>query len=217
MVLYRILKKIINIMEWDNLKGYVIHLEERVDRKEIFQKELVKLNIPYDISPGVKSSVSHQGIGQAFKNVIQKAIDEDLEAVWIFEDDLKVTHEDSVSKLKRSFSQLPNDWGIFLGGFFNPHERDLMHGIFGDLIKLRNFNGFHCILVRNTAYKFFMDYNPELDKHIDRYIGRRARMGELNIYGSYPCPVIQYSGVSDNTGRYMDNEDINGNMIFNGW
>jgi hypothetical protein len=206
----------------EDIKGYVIHLSHRSDRREILEREIPKLGIRYEIQEGVKTpNNGYVGVSMGFREIIKKAKSQKLEQVWIFEDDLHVLHEDSKLKLQQSIDDLPEDWDMLLGGIYGSYEYDIMDNMISDnLMKLTDFSAMHCCLIRDTMYDVILNHTPEKGgtRHIDRYVSEKIRKDGLNVYVSIPYPVMQYDGFSDNVGcQTVHNRRVNDKTIFKGF
>lgn len=211
-------------MKLEDIKAYVIHISDRIDRGITMEKELSKFKPDFEVFEAVNNKEKpFKGISDSFKKVVQNAKDMGLEYVLVFEDDVKVLNEDSKIKFQNSIDSLPEDWDILLGGVYSIFDdRDLTEGIVNDnILKVRDFAGLHCTLIRNTAYDTILKHRPseitiegnkkvKHPNHIDRYIGSVSKKKGINVYVSYPFPVMQHDGFSDNT---QSNTEYNTSFI----
>lgn len=188
-------------MKLDNIKSYVIHLRKRTDRYKLFTKELRGFKKDYEIFNAIRKTQGCWGTSESFKSIIKKCKKEGYKQVLIFEDDVKFCSPKSKEKFQKAIDDLPKDWDILLGGVYSlGNKNELKKGVVTDnLVKVTDFSSLHCTLINHTAYDYFLkhDYNKGM-KHIDRFLGRESKKGNISVYLTYPMVAIQHEGYSDN-------------------
>jgi GR25 family glycosyltransferase involved in LPS biosynthesis len=184
------------------MKKIVIHLKEDKKRLETLSYQMGRFFLDYEIFDAIKASPGNIGISESFKQVIKNNITE--KRILIFEDDVKFTSTKSIEYFYECIGSAPEDWDIILGGSYSFVEKSRI----GNFIRVGDFSSLHCALVRDTAYEYFLNHNPEEIKDIDRHLGRFARDGKLNVYICNPMIAIQYNGFSHNREQNVNYDNL---------
>lgn len=173
---------------------YVIHDENRTDRKELFTKELAAQGVKdYKIQPAIKSSRPSRGIALAHISCVLDAKKNGYDSIIILEDDVKFTKPTALQDWLQNAIYLPNDFDIYLGGIYS-HKRWFD---FCSVAKVEDACGFHCYMITKRSYdKFIL---CPTDKHIDRWATKN-----FNCYVSKPFYAIQHNTKSDNGSNKSD-------------
>lgn len=191
-------------MEFENIKGYCIHLSKRVDREENMYKELdYFVKGQYEVIEAIKDPIGKVGVSKSFKKVIREAKRLQLQQVLIFEDDIKFTSNKSKDTFIESMGELPKDWDVLLGGVYSDTN---LFDYSENLKKVESFSSLHCVLIRDTMYDIILNHRCKdyETTHLDNYIGGMSKKGEINVFLTYPMVAIQHTGVSDTVNRNVD-------------
>lgn len=187
-------------MNWTELNKLVIHLPERVDRFEAFNKELIYLpcnNLQY--VNGIKHHHPYKGIAQAHLNCVMIAKQNEWPAVLIMEDDVVFQgKERSYDHLLNCLANVPEDWDILLGGIYFGKPTPVND----HWAKVGEFCALHFYIVNEKAYDKILEWPG--DHHIDRWINEK---GKLNCYVMRKFIATQRNGHSDNTGSNVNYTD----------
>ena len=160
---------------------------------ELQQQGINEFNLVEGIQD--KNSVV-RAINLSHKKIVQKALDEGLEYVAIFEDDIKFT---DIGAWDYFISKMPKDFDLYLGGIY-----------LGDVAEdntTKAFTALHCYIIHSRFYVTFLS-TPD-DKHIDTC---------LDGLGKYvvcmPFVAIQTNGFSSNTGKEETYDNLYLNRTF---
>lgn len=189
---------------------YCMNLTNREDRWKETIEEVKKLGDNYKLVryEAIKNvEMPAKGHSQTFRNIIQMAKDQSMEAILIGEDDL-VLYDKSREMWELGISELPDDWDILSGGFYLVRDRK---PVTAHLCKVSDFCASHFILIRNTAFDLILDYekNNYKIKNIDRYIGKLSTLNKLNTYVVWPMISSQRAGYSDLRRRNVNDNTLN--------
>jgi hypothetical protein len=177
------------MLKWEP-QLHVIHLLNRHDRREVFEREFAEQQVNYRIWEGVTRFNPAQNINLAHKQIVRWAKENKLPYVIISEDDIMFPAPKS---WKYFLSQLPDpkDFDLFLGMVYSAEIKDN-----------RILNGFSGLTMYAVSAKFYDTFLsvPE-HVHIDRHLGITAF--ENKYYGCHPMCCLQTGGISDNLRREM--------------
>lgn len=93
-----------------------INLDHRTDRREEIESELSKLSLPCERLSASLHSVGAIGCTQSHIRALQRALELDVETLWVFEDDFMI--------LNPNFQEVVEsapDFDVFLAGFNGHH------------------------------------------------------------------------------------------------
>lgn len=149
-----------------------------------------------------------EGVAQAHKNVVLANYNQ--EETIIFEDDVVFTKPDSWEKYLEWKKELPENWSVYLGGYYRASKTI---DISDNLHLLRNaFNGMHCYTIRKSFYDKFLSC-PK-DRHIDNFTGNTLEM----IYAPKLLPTRQMAeaegGFSERMNRPANYERQHAKLKF---
>lgn len=165
----------------------IIHLFRRDDRYQSLRSELVKQNITdYKLWEGIEEKHNRKlGIHQAHNKIVQDAKDNNLERVFIAEDDIYWFAEGA---WQYYLDNIPEQFDIYFAmimvGEIDNRNRLISQG-----------SGMTCYCVHNRFYDTFLAINP--DSHIDREITSQWEKYEFYTPPKFVCSQI--GGKSDNT------------------
>jgi glycosyl transferase family 25 len=169
------------MIHFDN--AVCINLERRPDRWELAEKEfdsvglIVRRWIAHDGAETVSDEQARKyrgykkdrdpksiiGCLRSHKEVLEWALDRNLEYVVIFEDDVQFEYEDFMDRVRSYYTQLPEDWLMwFLGCVprkIEPYSRNLR--------LVHNCWTTHAYMVRKDVYRFFINLLEDENKPID--------------------------------------------------
>jgi len=189
------------------MERIVIHIKGRQDHRMHRELDTFYLG-EYKVFDAIKLVNAKKGISESFKEVIRHNYNEPM--IHVFEDDLMFTTSDARFIFENTFSNLPEDWDLFLGGsYISDHQRQKL--IKGDgWLKMPDFRSLHNVIIRKSAYDKILSHDADTcnDKDIDAYLSGQG----LNVYLCDPQVCIQYAGFSFNGGRSVDYPDYHVNM-----
>lgn len=177
---------------------YCIHLPEQRERLENLTQCLknklhpsidVKINIVEAVCDKVNPSV---GCARSHQKIIRWASGKRLDEIIVVEDDVQMN--DNFYKIYiNAYNDLPDNWDILVGGVSWVNSRDTKR-ISPNLVQLGDFSATHFMVYRKSSYKRILKWNGGCN--IDRYIGRLAKSGVLNVYCATPFIATQFNGYS---------------------
>lgn len=173
---------------------FVIHDLSNKDREQSFLREFeIQGIVGYEIIPAEMSyKNTQQAISRSHKKCIQRAKDAGENSVLLFENDLQFVCAGAYDRFISLLSEVPADFDIFLGGFYD----SLPVPITDSIAKLEGkLSGLHCYIVNGKFYDTFLgaDENYNLD-----YWLSAPEFGNCIAYSAYPMICIQRDGYSDN-------------------
>lgn len=190
-------------------KIYVINLEERQDRWEIFQRNNETLFEEFDIERWNATPVRHtlpnvvDAIFESFTLCLEHAFQAN-ECVIIMEDDAYLA-EGGIEKLKAAWKDLPRDWDVLIGN----------HYFFGDMEILTdhlakptgrastiNFTIFRSsVLQKVEENKTIRDQYPSV-RDFDHFL--TTELTPINNYTVWPMVSREIPSHSDHRGKILD-------------
>lgn len=182
----------------------IIHLPNRTDRKEQFEKQCSEQGIVMSVWEGVtEHSTPAKNINAAHRKIVQWAKDSKLPFVIIAEDDILFS---APGAWKYYLSKMPDpkDFDLFLGMVYSAEIKD------GRI--LNGFSGLTMYAVSSEFYDFFLSIPDHV--HIDRHLGQSAFEKKYFIIEPYVC--LQSGGYSDNLRKEMYYEQYTNSMKFYG-
>lgn len=183
---------------------HVIHLQNRNDRRENFEKEFAAQGINYRLWNGItEHSTSAKNVNCAHRQIVQWAKDNNQPFVIIAEDDIVFS--------------APGAWQYFLSKIPDPKDFDLFFSmVYSAEIQegriINGFSGLTMYAVSNQFYDFFLSIPDHV--HIDRHLGQFSYEKRYFIIEPYVC--LQTGGMSDNLKRIMFYEAYTDSMKFYG-
>lgn len=142
-----------------------------------------------------KSSVV-KSINISHKKIVWQAIQDGLEEVAIFEDDIKFT---DIGAWDYFLKEKPRDFDLYLGGIY-----------LGDIAEdntTKAFTALHCYIIHSRFYATFLS-TPD-NVHIDRSLDNLGRYVVCQ-----PFIAIQQNGYSSNTGKDETYDNLYLNRTF---
>jgi hypothetical protein len=165
----------------------IIHLHQRLDRFEVFQKELKSQNISdFKIWKGITNQESTiKNISLAHKQIVQHAKVLKLPSILIAEDDIKFT---DFGAFDFYLKNIPTDFDLYLGGIiWGQIERQLS----------KRFSGTMLYVIQEKFYDTFLSTDEHY--HIDRGLRNKGKFIVCN-----PMVAVQHNGYSNNAKRIMN-------------
>ncbi len=108
----------------------------------------------------------------------KKIVDENIKTCLVLEDDAIKTDPEILNKIKISMKHLPNDWDIFLVGFWN-HRGNSDTQINSNIWKVKYFALTHCYIINNRGARKLLNQLP-IDMPIDTWLSSKSN--KINIY-----------------------------------
>lgn len=174
----------------------IIHLVERLDRKNHLLNQLIKYKIPYKIWHGMVSPIAVTGISRSHRQIVDFAKNTGMPTVTIGEDDIRFT---SPKSWKYYLDNMPEEFDIYLGtvsgGEVDEEKKEVM-----------GWSGLILYTVHERFYNAFLA--AEDGQNIDRWLSGKGLetieriLGRKPVYKvCYPIVATCVSGVSDNTKK----------------
>lgn len=190
-------------------KVYVINLDRRPDRYELFKEELKKHNIQeVERYPAIDGNLMENktnllpgelGILLTHLQIIRDCIKNDVKNVLILEDDVCFT--DEIKNLEDYMTLVPKDWEfIYFGG--NHVYGESPERLNDKIIKLNFTVALQCVAINGSIFEALEAILSNMDKQVDAlyaYLHDR-----FNAYGFYPNMATQTAGFSDIQERFVD-------------
>ncbi len=137
-----------------------------------------------------------RGIVRSHKKIVQTAKDVGNGSVLIAEDDLNFLCQGAYSTFLNLSRQLPDDWNLFLGGFYDANPVSITDQI----AKLEGkLSGLHFYLINQNFYDTFL--NADENYNLDYWLSA-PEFGNCVAYATYPMLCIQNDGYSYNIGAH---------------
>ena len=195
------------------MKLHIINLVERTDRNYIMEQQVKKFKFEYEFFDAVRGKHSF-GPGMSHCKCIDYALGNKLDMILVSEDDVKLK-EDTISRLRDLMKILPSDWDMFLGGASGLNNCIRVNN---DIFKVGDFSGLHFVVYREKSYTKVLKWlNAKKSRgfrkfgkypHIDRFLGKMSKGGNLNIYAPFNFLVDTYDSYSDVRGIDTDDKGM---------
>jgi hypothetical protein len=194
-------------------KSYCISLERRPDRWETVKKEFDSNEIfveRFFATDGQLLENTSQffykgeaGALDSHRRVLKDAIDNDLDCVAIFEDDVMFV-DNFNEKFENYYSEIPSDWETIGLGYNKPSGH--WNKISNNVSRLRNVYCAHAFLIKRNAIEY--SYNLMLNNTLqaDVYYGMSQEV--FPTYGLFNALAVQRAGYSDILENEIDYGDI---------
>jgi hypothetical protein len=187
----------------------VINLDRRTDRLEEFDSQAQSIGLSYERHSAydAEGKVDSNGFPlrgivactQSHLDIMQKAVDDGVEKLFIFEDDASFI-EGFNEKLEKVWKQLPEDWEVFYGGLwlhqFKPYSEDLV-------IPVDSYSAHAYGMNRSALLEIYRSVQGRT--HIDLELS--VLNSRLKAYCAKPALVYQRPGYSDLDKEYRDVTD----------
>ena len=187
----------------------VLSLPHREDRQMASAKELEKLDINYQFFHAVNGHEietkqpllpGEYGIKLSHIKILEKAIENKLESIFIFEDDI-VLHNSIVEILERNYKFLDEAQFIYLGG----SHRGPISNVGGDVYKASDLYTTHAMWIHHSMFEEAIEtlkFHPfqQLD---NCYVILQKKYTCLTIY---PNIAYQKDGYSDIQNKLVSYE-----------
>lgn len=196
----------LNIQE---VPKYVINMQTRLDRLDLFEKEAQMMFdteverqegivIPDGPARRTTSVRALMGCAHSHLSIIAEAKRRGFPHVLVMEDDCYFpAGEKAREHMERVFKNVPDDFHLAMGGVYQARMTEPANG---DWLKIAGFSSTHFYVVAARAYdRILRGY--EQGKHIDRWYSDFSKM---NIYVPKLMFAIQRIGYSDNVKRVVD-------------
>lgn len=173
---------------------FVISLKNRSDRREKITKELERNNIDFQFFDAIEDKNGTLGCFKSHTSIIRKAIESDLEYVFIMEDDCYFIDKFEVPNL-------PEEWDmLFFGGAVNKIYDDYYY----HWKKASNWYA-HCYIIHKSIFQTIIDLSEKLVgvKAIDEIYCEDIHP-YVNSYVVYPTIASQYDNYSDIEKKELD-------------
>ena len=182
----------------------VINLDERTDRMEEFDRQAKEIGLEYIRYSAVKANPPQlrptDACKQSHVNVIQQAVDDGVQRLFVFEDDAQFVL-DFERKLNGFLSKLHPKWDMMYLGAWIHQSEPVAEGV----VRLLDSYSAHAYGI-NTE---FMELALASAKHRNTPIDIALSMTHprINAYCAKPALVRQAPGYSDIEKEYRDVTD----------
>lgn len=170
---------------------FLINLDKRPDRLNLFAGEAKKIGFSYERISAVEGGAS--GATASHLKVAAIARDSKSSHYTVFEDDAQFA--DNTIELLKDVA-LPEVWDIiFLGGsygFFTPYTKGLL--------RITDSLALHGMMVSNRFYNKFIELLSNTSEPCDVILNRAYQ--QYRVFGFYPILCWQREGMSDITGKF---------------
>lgn len=148
----------------------------------------------YDFSEPVYGPNPKKAIAQAHVNAAKKSL-EKHGYIFVMENDIQFTHKDSTKYFLDNYKNLPEDWDVYLMGYYH-HNRDFKQ--VPPFRKLREFTAFHGYILNPRMIDKMMPHEGCRVQDVDVYLAYNG----ARIYAIEPVVAIQdHTFVSERLGR----------------
>lgn len=183
-------------------EGYCINLSSRQDRWHLMQKQASHFPLDFKLHR-FEAIVDRQsprlGCANSHISILNLAHTEGREYVFVLEDDALLI-ESGIDYLNTALNNIPSDWDILMGGHY---ESEVISIDKSGLAKSNFIQCTHCIIYRDTSYKYFREYDG-VPIGIDDYISHLASTKKINLYLINPSVATQVEGHSNIKNTYFD-------------
>lgn len=175
------------------MKAYILTLPHRTDRHEHIQQQLAAQStkidyefihgITYHREPSINIAISH-------KSIISIGIVQQMEKIFVLEDDCKFT---SLKSLEYYFENEPKEYDMYLGGIYGSAPQCVETG------RVNRFTALHCYTVHNRFYNTFaklpvhrnLDYSLTCNGGLF-IVSRPFIAAQINDYSDHAKKVVDY-------------------------
>ena len=153
--------------------------------ENVTRREYAMIQIPKDVHifDGLRHRTGWIGCAMSYKYMAQKALDAGIEILQVHEDDAEFPYDyqDQYKVIKDYLAIHKGQWDIFSGMIFEPIKHEMIKGV-EDYKSTRFVNLNFCVsmvyniyaqsfLEKLANYPLEMNDEPEINRHIDRYLG----------------------------------------------
>lgn len=180
------------------MKGYVINLDSRPDRLELFKEN----KFPFEVErvPGVVASCGQDGCTEAHLSVLRKKHEFPF---IVFEDDCKMIEPWETVEL--ALSQLPQAWdGLWLGASISKWLKRYSDNLY----RLNRGYTLHAVIYNSQKMIDYIleNHNTPSGTHLDVFY-RYHIFEQYACFITFPMCATQRAGVNNITGEYVDYEE----------
>lgn len=182
----------------------VINLDKRTDRMEEFDRQAKEIGLEYIRYSAIEAIPKvlrpSDACKQSHANVIQEAINDKVNRLFVFEDDAQfVTGFDR--KIKEFFSKLPKYWDMVYLGAWIRESKPVTNGI----VRLIDSYSAHAYGINTEFMELALACARHSNTPIDLALG--ITHPRISAYCAKPALVIQSPGYSDIEKEYRDVTD----------
>lgn len=184
---------------------HVINLQHRTDRMDAFTTEAARQGVEFRRWDGILNKGNPKmGICQAHKQIVRYAQEENMERIFICEDDCAFFGEQK-GAFDFFVKNIPNDYDMKMGLVYvgDVDEYGRVTSSFS--------GGMTFYVVNQRFYSTFLSIEENV--HIDRHLGNMAT--DYKFYVSIPYVAYQVPGYSDNRHQkvlsysvYLEGKDL---------
>lgn len=195
-------------------KTYLINLESRIDRLNLFENEVIKYDLgTYEIFKAIdgkkiidrpKTNLSNGEIGVILSNleILKDAKQKKYNQILIIEDDCYFT--DEIVKIDEYLNFVPENWDmIYFGGNHNTHiGMTPPKKINEKVVKLHHTFAAHFVIIKSTIFDEIMFSLSLFNKQLDVVYSDLQK--KYNVYSLYPAIAKQRKSYSDIQNHIID-------------
>ncbi len=179
----------------------IIHLPERIDRRELLDRELITQSITnFKIWNGIRNQQAvFAGISAAHKQIVRYAKTVRDKKVMIAEDDIRFTCHGAFQYF---LDNEPEDYDLYLASIYM--------GTLKEDNTVHDFSGLTLYMVHERFYDTFLGINPM--NHLDRALAGKGLFCVCN-----PFAAVQWTTASDCKGGDIIDHTVwlRGRKLFN--
>ena len=206
------------ILDLENIKKYVINLDRRRDRLEIFLEECSRFFSSTDvervsgIEPGNGAPANAQPrlcIAISFQKAMKHALDSNQEWALIMEDDCWFPSVNARTYADTCFKHVCDDVDVLAGGIYTSAGLEPTGS--KNWLRTKECSGTHFMVYnRKAMYKILSEDFSKNIFHIDRFLARPTELlgAGLTVHVAAQFFALQKEGFSDNVGKQVQYEKL---------
>lgn len=174
--------------------GYVINLDERTDRLELFMKN----NIPIDIHrfPAIKKEKGEDGCTLSHLTVLKLISELNIFPCVVFEDDCVLVNSWKI--VEKAIEQLNAKDDVWDALWLGANLRTSLFKVTKNTYRLKNAYALHAVVYNSKSMVDFIlnNHNTQSGKNLDIFY-RNQVLNRFNCFITYPIVATQISDFSD--------------------
>mgnify|MGYP006075144735 FL=1 len=178
------------------VKMFCINLKQRTDRLSYINNHIdsISTKIDLEIIEGIHDNNGMIGAGLSHQKCIKTAMAQNLNNIIIIEDDISLK-DNVLDLLELAMNDLPSEWDVLLGVPSKFLNNQKCVKITKNLFKIEDFSGLIFGIYNKKVYGKLLEWDKKT--HYDRYIGKLAANGIINVYCCCPFLGNQIPGFSN--------------------
>jgi hypothetical protein len=195
-------------MEWikEFDKIFLINLPARQMRLSLCSARLLKLNIPFELVPGIHLDNGARGLFETMKNLLSTCIHEKYRRILVFEDDIAFVDDPHkyMPWMIDQLDQVKPDWHLFYLGA-NTHKP--LQRVAPNILLAQACRATHALAYSAAGMRLCLQHMHFFHQPIDEIWEHRIQpLGKS--FCSFPLLATQADGFSDICEKHQDNSYI---------